>query len=135
LTLDHNYKTFLSIVADGRSLPFERVEKIAQGKVYAGTAALDEGLIDKLGTHSQAIRSAAEHAGLEDYATTILSTPLSFKDRLLQRISAGAAALFPKGSALETFLKYLPAHLPALNRTQLFKDPNSIYAHCMIQYN
>lgn len=135
LTLDHNYKTFLSIVADGRSLPFEQVEKIAQGKVYAGTAALDEGLIDKLGTLSQAIRSAAEHAGLEDYATTILSTPLSFKDRILERISAGAAALLPKGSVLETLLKYLPAHVPSFSTGQLFNDPNSIYAHCMIQYN
>lgn len=135
LTLNHNYKTFLSIVAQGRSLPFERVEKIAQGKVYAGTAALDEGLIDKLGTLSQAIRSAAEHAGLADYATTTLSTPLSFKDRILQRISAGAAALLPKGSALETLLKYLPAHVPAFSTIQLFNDPNSIYAHCMIQYN
>ena len=135
LTLNHNYKTFLSIVAQGRSLPFEQVEKIAQGKVYAGSAALNEGLIDKLGTLSQAIRSAADRAGLQDYRTTILSKPLSIKDRLLQKMSTSLAALFLKGSALETLLAYIPVHLPAFNTIRAFNDPNGIYAHCLIQYD
>ena len=133
-TLEHGYSTFLSIVSEGRDLPSETVKAVAQGRVYAGEDALKSGLVDQLGSLSDAIRAAADLAGLDDYRTTTLSTPRSLRNRLLNMI--GAESLLPY---LEKtyFISALNKLLPNGNELQtllLFKDPNGMYAHCMISY-
>ena len=60
------YATFLQRVADGRNLPIEQVKEIAGGRVYSGERARQIGLIDDFGGLDNAIRSAANLAGLED---------------------------------------------------------------------
>jgi len=47
--LDATYKAFVGVVADGREMPAEEVERLARGRVYTGKDALDVGLVDKLG--------------------------------------------------------------------------------------
>lgn len=61
------YQTFIEIVADGRGMSVEEVDKIARGHVYSGEDALNIGLIDEIGGLSDAIRIAAEDAGLQTY--------------------------------------------------------------------
>jgi len=61
------YTTFLDRVADGRNMTIEDVDKIAQGRVWSGVDALNNGLVDELGNLDDAIYYAAELAEVTDY--------------------------------------------------------------------
>jgi protease-4 len=65
--VDETYSTFVTIVSEGRSLPYKAVDKIGEGRVWSGTNALEIGLVDVMGGLSDAIRIAAEKADLDNY--------------------------------------------------------------------
>ena len=54
-------------VAQGRHKTFEEIDAIAQGRVWTGTQALQNGLVDELGTLDDAVLAAAEMASTTDY--------------------------------------------------------------------
>lgn len=56
---------FIDAVAQGRGLERDRVEKIADGRIFTGAQALSNGLVDSLGGLAEAIEIAAEMAGIE----------------------------------------------------------------------
>jgi len=64
------YQQFLSRVSVARKMPIEKVNEIAQGRVWTGKDALRVGLVDKIGGLDQAIASAAKLAKLNKYRTT-----------------------------------------------------------------
>ncbi len=132
LTLDSSYKTFLSIVAEGRGLDLETVERLAQGRVYAGTAAREIGLIDHLGTLGDTIRAAAARAGIDDYRVTTLAAPLSLRERILRQIGGEANALLRHHHLAAGFYDLFASIQPDLQALTLFNDPRGIYAHCML---
>jgi protease IV len=59
------YQEFITIVAEGRSLPETEVEAMANGWIWPGMVALEMGLIDSLGTFNDALDRAAELGGIE----------------------------------------------------------------------
>ena len=61
------YEIFLKRVSDGRGMTRDEVHKVAQGRVWTGTRALENGLIDEIGDLDKSIATAAELAGLEKY--------------------------------------------------------------------
>ena len=61
------YDTFLQRVASGRGLSTAQVDSIGQGRVWTGLQALENGLVDRLGSFDDAVSAAAAKAGLEDY--------------------------------------------------------------------
>ena len=61
------YSTFKERVAAGRNLSLEKVESLAQGRVWSGKEALANGLVDTLGGLEEAIAAAASQANLEEY--------------------------------------------------------------------
>ena len=61
------YNVFLDRVASGRNMNKEAVDKVAQGRVWTGKEALENGLVDKLGNLDDAINIAAELAQISDY--------------------------------------------------------------------
>ena len=63
--LEDIYRQFVSKAARGRKMPAEKLEKLAQGRVYSGSTAKDIGLIDELGTLADAIAAAKKAAGLK----------------------------------------------------------------------
>jgi len=65
--IESSYNRFLSIVAKNRGMTVEEVDAIAQGRVYSGSAALEVGLIDVVGDIDDALRIAAEMAGIDDF--------------------------------------------------------------------
>ena len=64
------YSTFLERVAKGRNMTTAQVDSIAQGRVWTGAEALQNGLVDKLGSLDDAIKIAANMAEIENYKTT-----------------------------------------------------------------
>ncbi|MEE9348606.1 MAG: signal peptide peptidase SppA [Flavobacteriaceae bacterium] len=64
------YNTFVQRVADGRKMDKEKVKEIAQGRVWTGTQAKANGLVDELGSLDDAIAHAAGLAKIEAYKVT-----------------------------------------------------------------
>jgi protease-4 len=64
------YSTFVDRVSKGRNMSFEQVDSIGQGRVWTGIEALQNGLIDELGSLEDAIEEAAKLAEITDYRTT-----------------------------------------------------------------
>ncbi|MBK9254689.1 MAG: signal peptide peptidase SppA [Saprospiraceae bacterium] len=61
------YDLFVERVATGRKLSIDSTKVIAQGRVWTGRKALELGLVDVLGGLEEAVRIAAEKAGIEKY--------------------------------------------------------------------
>lgn len=64
--IDDTYRTFKTRVADGRKMTLDKVESLAQGRVYSGLQAKELGLIDELGSLKDAIQLAKKEAGLDE---------------------------------------------------------------------
>lgn len=58
------YEMFLDRVAEGRKMPKDEVRKLAGGRVYPGSDALKNGLIDRIGTLQDAIDAARDMANI-----------------------------------------------------------------------
>ena len=61
------YTEFLSIVAEGRSMSTDEVDKLARGRVFYGDKGKELDLIDIVGEFNDAIKLAAELAEIEEY--------------------------------------------------------------------
>jgi protease-4 len=59
------YGHFVTAVVEGRKMKVEEVRKLADGKVFTGTQALQNHLVDRLGNLPDAIREAAKLAGIK----------------------------------------------------------------------
>lgn len=64
--VDSAFDRFVQIVAEGRGLSEREVRKIADGRVYDGSQALNIGLVDKIGDLDLAISEMASENGLND---------------------------------------------------------------------
>jgi protease-4 len=60
------YDTFKQRVAEGRNLPIESIDEIANGRVWTGRQALAHGLVNELGDFESALRAACVAANLPD---------------------------------------------------------------------
>jgi protease-4 len=65
-SVDHEYQSFIARVAQARKTTPEKIDPIAQGRVWSGAQALERGLIDRTGLYGDALRSAAARAKLGD---------------------------------------------------------------------
>jgi protease-4 len=65
--VDQIYFTFTKKVADGRKKERSYIDSIGQGRVWTGAQALELGLVDRLGSIDDAIKSAAKKANIEEY--------------------------------------------------------------------
>ncbi len=81
--VNRGYQLFRKRVADGRRLPVESVEKIAQGRVWLGADAIGLKLVDQLGGLNDAVVKAAKLAKLGEYYTVDYPAPSSWIDQLL----------------------------------------------------
>ena len=64
--VDHIYTAFLKVVAEGRGMTIEQVNRVARGRVWTGIDALRVGLVDTLGGIKDAIAYAAKDAGIKN---------------------------------------------------------------------
>lgn len=81
--INRGYMLFKKRVAEGRQLPMDLVEKIAQGRVWLGQDAIKLKLIDQLGGLDDAIEKAAKLANLTDYKTASYPSQLSSWEQLI----------------------------------------------------
>jgi len=80
-----SYRQFVAKAAEGRKMPCNEMEELAQGRVYTGRMAKAKGLVDQLGTLHDAVVEAKKAAGLkpdEKIDLWMLPEPKTFLDRL-----------------------------------------------------
>ena len=95
--LNHTYDRFLDIVSQTRKMTKEEVDRVGQGRIWAGIDAKAAGLVDEIGGLHEAIKLAASEAGLENYR--IRELPL-----LKNPVNEIINSLLGKGSPQETLL-------------------------------
>jgi protease-4 len=64
--IDDAYGQFVQAVADGRKMKVEEVKPLADGRIYSGTQALSNHLVDQLGDSHDALMLAAQLGGIKD---------------------------------------------------------------------
>jgi protease-4 len=127
------YREFLQLVAAGRDMTVQEVSALAEGQVWSAQDALDNGLVDKLGTLDDAIAAAASRAGLTEYEVEFVALPRSPREMLLQQLMSGALGAGLQGVA------GIPATVPALLRPlgsavaelEALQDPRHLYLRCI----
>ncbi|MEI6277063.1 MAG: signal peptide peptidase SppA [Prolixibacteraceae bacterium] len=65
--VESTYGIFISHVAEGRKMTTARVDSIGQGRVWSGVNAKSNHLIDDFGGMKEALKIAAQKAGITDY--------------------------------------------------------------------
>ncbi len=105
LAMAHTYQRFLNIVADGRGLSVEAVDKLAEGRVWTGVDAHRLGLVDSLGGFKEAIEAAAKLAKIDaDYSSVWIKPPLGLRDMIMLKLLGNAdvltAGLFSPSASL-----------------------------------
>ena len=100
------YDQFLTDVSLGRKLPKPEVRKIADGRVFTGRQALGIKLVDRLGSLQDALRAAADDAGIKgDYSVKEYQRPLGLFEVLFG--TSESRLMFDGNSALGELAKRL----------------------------
>ncbi len=90
-SVERIYEKFTGIVAEGRDMTVADVDAIAQGRVWTGADALEIGLVDEIGTLSDAISYAALTidgvSGADDVEIVEYPKPLTAFETLLESIN------------------------------------------------
>jgi protease IV len=114
--VEEGYDIFLERVAEGRNMTKEEVMKVASGRVWTGNQALENGLVDVLGGLDDAIKIAAEKAGIpDDYRVVYYPEFKPWFERFLNQFSNEVQTyyqrqkfgnLYPVYQQIETLKKY-----------------------------
>lgn len=134
LSIEHGYQQFLEVVAEGRGMTATQVAEIAEGRVWSGMAAHENGLVDELGSLQAAVKQAARLAELEHYEQQLIELPLSPKELFLRQLGQVKAQF----TLANTWATLLPAQWRSglqpftenIAFIQTMNDPLNRYLHC-----
>ena len=92
-SIEHIYADFTGKAAEARKTTPEKIDAVAQGRVWTGDQAKERGLVDTIGSFGDALKSAAKRAKLADgYRVTYIERELSGFDRFVHVFDAKIAA-------------------------------------------
>ena len=101
------YEIFLDRVATGRGMTRDEVHEVAQGRVWTGNRALENGLVDVIGDLDKSIEIAANAAGLEKYRVKeypFIKEPLEqFMDKITGKEDSDKIGAMIEHSALKEY--------------------------------
>jgi protease-4 len=107
-SLDEYYDTFTSKAAEGRNVAKEDILKVAGGRVWTGKQAIDHKLVDVLGGIDDAIRIAAEAAGVsDDYKVKLYPTPKDFLQEFLTSLGENTQTNVAKQEMGDLYMWYI----------------------------
>lgn len=135
MTVENGYSNFLNVVAEGRDMTTQEVDKIAQGRVWTGSDAYRLGLVDNLGSLNDAIASAAAKADVSSDSLILIQTPRSERDKLLSMFTQSVAMqvltelnINPNGN-VATWLATVSNQAAQFNN---YSDPQGLYVECLV---
>lgn len=136
LLIERGYGEFLTLVSENRNMTTEQVDQVAQGRVWTGRKAQELGLVDKLGTFGDAIKAAADKAGLSQYDVKVVKQELTPGEQMIKDLLGEAkmqgwlpqSAVSPEQKLLGKLTKQLKQDFVLMNQ---FNDPNGVYSYCV----
>ncbi|QLK88414.1 signal peptide peptidase SppA [Arsenophonus endosymbiont of Aphis craccivora] len=131
ITIENGYNTFLKYVAQARHKTPAEIDKIAQGRVWIGSDALQNGLVDKLGDFDDAVNKAAELAKVTTPSLDWMQPERSFIDQLILELTSSAESMMP--NTLQLLLPQKTANdlQQQIKFYQHMNDPQNRYAFCL----
>jgi len=139
LSVEDAYRRFLDVVADARDMTPEQVDKIAQGRVWIASQALELGLVDKLGNKQDAIDAAAALAKLDFYEVKTIKQSLSPQEQMLQDIFGSAMVKSFIGNTTGSVIgdkvgvnSLINQFSTEVNNLKDYNDPQNIYSRCIV---
>lgn len=135
LSVEHEYASFVDRVAQSRNKPFDEIDGIAQGRVWAATDAHDHGLVDELGLLHDAVNEAAKRAKLgKDYREEYIEVDLSWRQQLAQQVSMLSSriikALSPETMGMQVMPQQLSTVQKELGRLSRYASKPQAYFYC-----
>lgn len=148
--IDHAYVDFTSKAATARKTTREKIDAVAQGRVWTGTQALDHGLVDRTGSLADAVAAAASRARLPAGARTqyIEQEPGALQ-QVMARLQAEMALAFglqadrhlrlqaawglPLAAGALAAVPGLPQDLAWLAGTAQRRQPLAAVVHCLCE--
>lgn len=129
--VERTYETFLNRVAEGRGLSVEEVDKIAQGRVWSGTEALEIGLVDEIGSLDDAIAEAARLGEMNEYRVSKYPKFRSEFERLMDDLGGAQSRLAQESLKEELGTELYNAYKQVKNLSQA----QGVQAHMPFQLN
>ena len=129
-SVEFGYGQFIDLVARGRDMPKAEVEKVAQGRVWQGSKALELGLVDALGDINVALAKAAELAGIAQWRAVDLRQPLDPRSIFITEIVESFG--FQLSANTHPWLHNVQKEL---NTLALFTDRRHTFALCLVCSN
>lgn len=132
--IEHGYQRFISLVSQSRDIGMDKIDQIAEGRVWTGQDALKLGLVDKMGDFDDAIAIAAELAQLDSYNLYWVEEPLPPAQQFIQEfmnqvhMTLGLDATTWVPTALQPVASQLVQDASLLDS---FNDPKGQYAFCL----
>lgn len=127
LSVENGYKRFIYLVANARKMTPYQVNQIAQGRVWLGSDAKANNLIDKLGDFDDAIQKAAELAKLTQWKLNWFIDLPNLTDIVFSHLSGAIIhAILP--DTLVSFTKTIKEKSELFNN---FNDPQNRYVLCL----
>jgi len=95
------YERFLNVVSENRGMTRDQVHELAQGRVWTGKDAKDNGLVDILGGYQDALKVAASMAGIDNFNVVTYPVEKTFIERLASRSQSVAMTWLHPQTELE----------------------------------
>jgi protease IV len=134
-SVEHAYSVFVDNVATARKKSFDDIDAVAQGRVWAGIDASQQGLVDHLGSYQDALNAAAKLAKLGDgYKVEYIEPPLGWREAIAIQSQALAArfghAVAPERQLIAGAKRWFAPLEEELARLSRFTDPKQVYYYC-----
>lgn len=141
-SVEHTYDQFISIAAKTRGIDKDKMDQLAQGRVWSGMDAKRHGLVDSLGSFEDAVEAAAKKVSIQgDYSVDYVDQEYDFWSWFFGE--AEARIDYAQGNYLFGQLSYenggstLAQLWESVQRSPLNRlvnnDPRHVYAHCMCE--
>lgn len=102
--VDTSYDRFVEVIVEGRGMSEKEVRTLADGRIYDGAQAVENGLVDEIGYQEDALEALQKEYDLEDAEVFSYQAPaLSFTSLF----SAKVSGLFQTDEAMESELDKL----------------------------
>ena len=125
--IEYGYRRFIGLVSQSRNIPIEEVDKIAQGRVWAGSTALELGLVDNIGNLQMAIKRAAELAEIDEYNSYYPEQEVNWREQIFNRLSGYIGWAIPSLIKENILVKET---VRVLQDIEKLNDPKGIYIIC-----
>jgi protease-4 len=123
LGINNIYHEFTTKAAAARKTTPDKIDAVAQGRVWTGAQAKERGLVDTIGSYGDAIRSAAVRAKMgNDIRIVYIERDMSPFDRFFSMFGDNAAKAVSQAVSEQFKVAVAPTGMPAAAASDMVKE-------------